>query len=103
MTYMSKWHNMNTTNKVIFDGVQKDLKRLPDYILRKLQKWAEQVEMLGLREIKKVPGYHDEPLSGNRAGQRSIRLSRSYRAIYVEEKDGTIELVIIIKVSKHNY
>jgi toxin HigB-1 len=94
---------MKIINKVFFDRVKKDLNRLPDHILRKLQKWAEQVEMLGLSEIKKVPGYHDEPLSGKRKGQRSIRLSRSYRAIYVEEKDGTIELVIIVEVNKHKY
>jgi toxin HigB-1 len=94
---------MKINNKVVFDKIKKDLKRLPDHILRKLQKWAEQVEMLGLREIKKVPGYHDEPLIGDRKGQRSIRLSRSYRAIYIEEKDGTIELVIIIEVNKHKY
>jgi toxin HigB-1 len=94
---------MKINNKVVFDKIKKDLKRLPDHILRKLQKWAEQVEMLGLREIKKIPGYHDEPLSGDRKGQRSIRLSRSYRAIYIEEKDGSIELVIIIEVNKHKY
>jgi toxin HigB-1 len=94
---------MKINNKVVFDKIKKDLKRLPDHILRKLQKWAEQVEMLGLREIKKVPGYHDEPLIGDRKGQRSIRLSRSYRAIYIKEKDGTIELVIIIEVNKHKY
>lgn len=90
-------------NKVVFERVKKDLKWLPVHILRKLQKWAGQVEMLGLREIKKVPGYHDEPLSGDRKGQRSIRLSKSYRAIYTEERDGLIELVVIIDVSKHKY
>ncbi|RLA63936.1 MAG: hypothetical protein DRQ88_01235 [Epsilonproteobacteria bacterium] len=90
-------------NKVVFNKVKKDLNKLPDYILRKLQKWAEQVEIFGLREIKKIPGYHDEPLRGERKGQRSIRLSKSYRAIYVEENDGTIELVIILEVNKHKY
>ena len=34
-----------------------------------------------------VPGYHDEPLKGHRAGQRSIRLSRAYRAIYEIKED----------------
>lgn len=90
-------------NKVVLNKVKKDLKKLPDYILRKLQKWAEQVEMLGLKEIRKVPGYHDEPLKGERRGQRSIRLSQSYRAIYIDDKDGTVELVIVLEVSKHKY
>jgi proteic killer suppression protein len=47
-------------------------------------------------------GYHDEPLKGARAGQRSIRLSRAYRAIY-EVKGGTAKFVSIEEVSKHDY
>ena len=35
----------------------------------------------GLEEVRKVPGYHDEPLKGDQAGERSIRLSRSYRCL----------------------
>jgi hypothetical protein len=37
--------------------------------------------------VRKVPGFHDEPLSGKRFGQRSLRLSKSYRAFY--EIEGT--------------
>ena len=76
---------------------------MPDHVLRKLQKWAEQVEILGIREIRRIPGLHDEPLIGDRKGQRSIRLSKSYRAIYIEQMDGTVELVVILEVSKHRY
>jgi proteic killer suppression protein len=49
-----------------------------------------------------VAGYHDEPLKGSRAGQRSIRLSRAYRAIYEMKKD-TVEFVSVEEVSKHEY
>jgi len=42
--------------------------------------WVAAVELDGVEEVRKAPGYHDEPLKGSRAGQRSIRLSRSYRA-----------------------
>jgi proteic killer suppression protein len=45
----------------------------------------------------------DEPLSGDRKGQRSVRLNRAYRAIYIQNKDGEIELVTIIEVNKHKY
>jgi toxin HigB-1 len=45
------------------------------------------VEEYGIVKIRKVPGYHDEPLSNPRKGQRSIRLSRTYRAFYVERDD----------------
>ena len=57
----------------------------------------------GLREIRKLPGYHDEPLKGDRLGQRSIRLNKAYRAIYIQEKDGAINLIIIEEVNKHEY
>lgn len=61
------------------------------------------VERVGLAEVRKLSGYHDEPLKGTRKGQRSIRLNRAYRAIYIEHKDGKIQIVEVIEVSKHEY
>jgi proteic killer suppression protein len=90
-------------DRVIFTKVDKQLRKLPDYIVDKLVAWANSVEMKGLREVRKLPGYHDEPLKGQRQGQRSIRLSKGYRAIYQEEHDGTVNLVIIEEVNKHEY
>lgn len=81
----------------------KALRSLPDHIVAKLKTWVTAVELLGLREIRKRPGFHDEPLQGNRKGQRSVRLNRAYRAIYVQTADGDIELVEILEVSKHEY
>jgi len=49
--------------------------------------WIFQVESIGINEVRKILGYHDEPLKGDRQGQRSVRLSRSYRAFYVEYKE----------------
>ncbi len=60
------------------------------------------VELDGLEAGRSVRGYHDEALKGKRSGQRSIRLSLSYRAIY-EIKRSTIEFVSIEEVSKHRY
>jgi proteic killer suppression protein len=51
---------------------------VPKPILDKLQSWIEAIEIEGLREIRKLPGFHDEPLKRKRKGQRSIRLNRSY-------------------------
>jgi proteic killer suppression protein len=54
--------------------------------------------------VRKVPGYHDEPLTGDRTGQRSIRLSRAYRAFYVIERDAVrVEFVHVTEVNKHEY
>jgi proteic killer suppression protein len=61
------------------------------------------IELLGAREVRKRPGFHDEPLHGDRKGQRSIRLNKAYRAIYIETQNGEIELVEILEVSKHEY
>jgi hypothetical protein len=65
------------------------------------------VEDQGLEEVRRIPGYHDEPLRGDRAGQRSIRLSRSYRAFYIvchrQEEDQTLEFVSVEEVNKHDY
>jgi hypothetical protein len=44
------------------------------------------MEHEGLEAVQKVPGYRDAPLGGDRNGQRSIRLSRAYRAFYVIKK-----------------
>ena len=70
--------------------------------MNNLMIWVTAVEHDGLEEVRKVPGYHDEPLKGGRMGQRSIPLSRAYRAIY-EIKGDTAEFVSVEEVSKHKY
>ena len=69
--------------------------------------WVAAVEDQELEEVRKVPGYHDEPLLGDRAGERSIRLSRSYRAFYVVRdrpgQDQTLEFISIEEINKHGY
>ncbi len=79
----------------------KDLRKVPKPILDKFQSWVEALELEGLR-AERFPGFHDEPLVRKRKGERSIRLSRSYRAIYriINEK---IEFVLIQEVNKHDY
>jgi proteic killer suppression protein len=89
-------------NRVDLSKAKKDILKVPMHIRTKLFGWVEDVEERGLDEVKKVPGYHDEPLRGKRAGQRSIRLSRSYRAIYIKKNDG-MEFVSIEEVHKHEY
>ncbi|WPD23167.1 MAG: type II toxin-antitoxin system mRNA interferase toxin, RelE/StbE family [Candidatus Electrothrix scaldis] len=89
--------------KVVLDKVRKRLKKLPVHIVRNLQRLALQVESLGIAEVRKIPGYHDEPLAGKRTGQRSIRLSKSYRAFYVELDDQNIKLIRVEEVNKHEY
>ena len=80
---------------------EKQLSKCPKSIVAKALVWIDTIERHGLREVRVRPGYHDEPLRGHRKGQRSIRLSRSYRLIYVElRKEIHIEL---LEVHKHEY
>lgn len=82
--------------------VRKELGKLPRHILANLLDWVEEVEVRGLEEVRKLPGYHDEPLKGDWLGYRSMRLSRSYRAIYRVE-EAHIKVIIVVEVNKHEY
>jgi len=81
---------------------QKDASKSPVYIAIKLQDCVEDVESRGLDEVRKIPGYHDEPLSGELRGFRSIRLNKAYRAYY-RVIDGKVRFVSIERVDKHEY
>jgi proteic killer suppression protein len=81
---------------------EKQLRKLPRHIVNNLMIWVAAVEHDGLDQVRKIRGYHDEPLRGDRAGQRSIRLSRAYRAVY-EIREGTARFVSVEQISKHEY
>jgi proteic killer suppression protein len=83
--------------------VEKQLDRVPDVIVRKFRIWVALVEESGIRETRKYKGFHDEPLKGIRQGQRSVRLNRAYRAIYLERGAEGIELLEVLEVNKHEY
>lgn len=82
---------------------EKQLGRVPIHIRAAVYLWVESVERLGLAKVRKIPGYHDEPLKGQRSGQRSIRLNRAYRLFYEEDKRNQAILVTVIEVNKHEY
>lgn len=94
---------MVNCNVIIAKFAQKQLRKLPAPIVLKLQSWIDNIKASGLAEIRKIPGFHDEPLKGKRRGQRSIRLSRAYRAIYRVTDKGVAEVVEILEVNKHEY
>lgn len=82
---------------------RKNLLQVPRHIANKLDVWIDSVERQGLEMVRKVPGFHDEPLHGDRAGQRSIRLNVAWRAIYEILPDGAVSCVSIIEVTHHEY
>lgn len=83
-------------------NVKKSFHKIPLPIKKKLFTWVAAVEEKGLNEVRKILGYHDEPLKGDRQGQRSIRLNKQWRAIYriINKK---IEFVLIEEVTPHDY
>ena len=81
----------------------KDLKKVPLAIAIKLQAWVENVGHHGLTQVRKISAYHDEPLKGKRQGQRSIRLNKAYRAIYVIDKNNKVQFIEVLEVNKHEY
>ena len=91
-----------TTRVKLTKQVRKQVRKLPVHVVAKLIAWSEAVEADGLEAIRRIPGFHDEPLKGKRHGQRSIRLSKSYRAIYRIVRNG-VEFVNVEEVSKHAY
>lgn len=82
---------------------RKDLTKSPRHIQMKFRVWVSSVEAIGLTETRKGSGWHDEPLQGDREGQRSIRLNRQWRAIYVEMAHGAVELALVEEVMPHDY
>ena len=50
-------------------------------MLKGLREWVLGVEEYGLPKLRKVKGYHDELLKGDRKGQRSVRFNRQRRVI----------------------
>ena len=78
--------------------VQKQVKKAPEHVKNKLKYWITQLDDYGIDVVRKIPGFHDEPLKGKRKGQRSIRLSKSWRAIYK-----IVDNILIIEVNHHDY
>lgn len=71
---------------------QNKTKSVPEAIQVKLKSWAHAVTCYGLTEVRRLRGFKDEALKGQRKGQRSIRLSKSYHAIYVITCGGGTEI-----------
>ena len=88
---------------VLAQRARQQLRQAPAHSVSKLMAWIEAVEEDGLESTRRIPGFHDEPLKGKRRGQRSIRLSRQWRAIYELQADDSIQFVSIEEVTPHDY
>ena len=79
----------------------KQLEKVPAFIKKKALFWIFLVETSGIWEVMKSPGFHDEVLKGERKGQRSVRLNKAYRLIYLVIEDRVH--IQLLEVHKHDY
>ena len=95
------------TRVEVAKAVDKQLDRAPQHIAAKFLAWAEDVETPRLEVVRKVPGYNDHPLKGELAGERAIRLSRQWRAVYevrsTKAEEQIVEFVFVEEVHPHDY
>ena len=98
------FQEMEGTKVTWGNKVSKQLDKVPYYIRDKFHYWVDLVEKFDVLETRKIKSFHDESLKGELKGKRSIRLSKSYRAIYREiENKLEIEFIEVLEVSKHGY
>lgn len=79
------------------------VKGLPKPIAVKFFLWKREVEALGLEEVRKIAGYHDEPLKGKlKSYVRSVRLGLGYRLFYrvIGEE---LKCLLVEDVNSHDY
>lgn len=91
------------TKIVLTKLAKKQLSTTPVQVQSKFSAWVMSVTHLGIRETRRYPSFHDEALKGQRVGQRSIRLNRQWRAIYIERQDGAVEFLTVEEVTPHDY
>jgi addiction module RelE/StbE family toxin len=81
--------------------VQKRMRKLPDEIVKRYEKWKDVVEFSGPAGLRLIRGFRDESLRGRWNGHRSSRLGDQCRVIYRIEKKRLY--VMVVDVTAHNY
>ena len=77
------------------------LRRLPDELLKRYEKWKDIVRLSGPAGLRRIKGFRDEVMRGEWKGCRSSRLNQQYRVIYRVERDEI--QVQVIDVTAHEY
>lgn len=82
---------------------EKQLNKIPLHIKEHVYLWIDTVENVGIDQTRKLPGYRDKPLCGDRSGQRSVRLNKSYRLFYKITTKPEVQIIGILEINKHDY
>jgi len=80
---------------------EKNIDRLPKYILEKYEFWKSVVQVSGPEGLRAFKGFKDHTLKGEWKGHRSSYLNDSYRVIY--QADGQDVRVYVVDVNPHDY
>ena len=81
--------------------ISKILKKLPEEILKRYEKWKDIVRISGPQGLKLITGFRDEALKGKWKGYRSSRLNEQYRVIYIINKNEIY--VRVEEITPHDY
>ena len=81
--------------------VRRRIRKLPDEIVKRYEKWKDIVEFSGPAGLRLMRGFRDESLRGRWIGHRSSRLGDQYRVIYRIEKRRLY--VMVVDVTAHDY
>jgi len=81
--------------------VPKIIKKLPQEIVKRYEKWKDIVCISGPQGVRLIRGFNDETLSGEWKGYRSSRLSLQYRVIYRVNKNEVC--VQVEEIIPHDY
>ncbi len=81
----------------------KQIKRMPNYLIKKYQIWCNLLVEHGHSILLDFPGYHDEKLQGELADYRSSRLNKQWRVIYSVDQESKVTVINILKITPHKY
>lgn len=80
---------------------RKAIRRLPQEILKRYEKWKDVVSLSGPQGLRAIKGFHDEILRGKWFGYRSSRLNIQYRVIYkIVHEEVSVE---VFDINPHEY
>ena len=82
-------------------NVPKQLRKLPEDVLQRYEKWKDIVRISGPQGLRSIRGFFDEALGGTWKGHRSSRLNIQYRVLYRVERENV--LVRVVTVTPHDY
>lgn len=88
---------------VLSKKADKSLKKIPKAIFVLFEAWIDLIEEKGLSSVQRINGYRDHKLIGDRKGQRSASLNRSWRVIYTIDEEHSTVWIQVLEINNHDY